>query len=166
MGIERKSRNRRSIGVQTCAKGLGTGRESKGCDPKKVPWERGGGGGGSAHACKGGRELSLYVEAYLLRTYFLSTPKPDFQTHTTVFSLGVPCFSKATVRKNWSLSWGWGGCTGQSLPINKSSVLPPPRPAHPMSAQFQGSRGQADHRLGEYLSARGVCRHRDWVSST
>lgn len=156
MGIERKSRNRSSIGVQTCAKGLGTGGESKGCDPKKVPWEGGGGGGGSAHACRGGRGLSLYVEAYLLRTSFLSTPKPDFQTHTTLFSLGEPCFSKATLRKNWSLSGGWDGRTRQSLPINESATFPPPRPAHPVSAPFQGPRGQADHGLGSTFQ-RGGC---------
>ena len=102
------------------------------------------------------RAESLYVEAYLLRTSFLSTPKPDFQTHTTLFSLGVPCFSKATLRKNWSLSGGWDGCTRQSLPINESSMLPPPHPAHPVSAQFQG---QGDRQTTGWESTfqRGGC---------
>lgn len=142
MGIEMKSRNRRSIGVQTCAKGQGTGGESKGCDPKKVPW--GGGQGRCFSACLQRRQRaeSLYVDAYLLCTSFLSTPKPDFQTHTTLFSLRAPCFSKATLRRNWSLSRGWGGCTRQSLPINKSSTLPPPPALH---TQCQpSSRGQGD----------------------
>lgn len=84
LGIERKSRNRRSIGVQTCAKGQGTGGESKGCDPKKVPWGRGW-GGVSAHACRGGRELSLfmsmptcYVPLFFQPRSLIFRPTPPF----------------------------------------------------------------------------------------
>lgn len=141
LGIERKSRNRRSIGVQTCVKGQGTGGESKGCDPKKVPW--GGGRGRWFRACLQRRQRaeSLYVDAYLLCTSFLSTPKPDFQTHTTLFSLRAPCFSKATLRRNWSLSRGWGGCTRQSLPINRSSTLSPTLPCTPRVSPVPGVKG-------------------------
>lgn len=100
------------------------------------------------------RAESLYVEAYLLRTSFLSTPKPDFQTHTTLFSLGVPCFSKATLRKNWSLSGGWDGCTRQSLPINESSMLPLPTP-HTQCQPSSRVKGTGRPRVGRVPFSEG-----------
>lgn len=156
MGIERKSRNRRSIGVQTCAKGLGTEGRARGVTQKEgAPRRRGGWWRWFSACLQRWQRAEFYLEAYCWVPLFFQPPKPDFQTHTTLFSLGAPLFFQGHIKKELALVGVGVGAQDNPSPSTKAQCSPHPA-LHTQCQPSSRGQGQADHGLGEYsFSGRG-----------